>query len=134
MKIRKMTADFGRLHGETLSLGEGLNVVAAPNESGKSTWCAFLKAMLYGVDSAQRARADFLPDKTRYAAWDGGEMAGEMELEWQGKEITLRRESRAGAPMKAFTAVYTGTETPVESLSGASAGETLTGVIRMYWV
>ena len=82
MRIRKMTADFGRLQGESLSLGDGLNVIAAPNESGKSTWCAFLKAMLYGVDSAQRARAGFLPDKTRYAAWDGGEMAGEMELVW----------------------------------------------------
>ena len=30
MKIRKMTADFSRLQGETLELGEGLNVVAAP--------------------------------------------------------------------------------------------------------
>ena len=130
MKIRKMTADFGRLQGETLTLGEGLNVIAAPNESGKSTWCAFLKAMLYGVDSAQRARAGFLPDKTRYAAWDGGEMAGEMELCWQGKEITLRRAALAGQPMKSFSAVYTGTETPVEELSGANAGETLTGVGR----
>lgn len=130
MKIRKMTADFGRLQGETITLGEGLNVIAAPNESGKSTWCAFLKAMLYGVDSAQRARAGFLPDKTRYAAWDGGEMAGEMELTWQGKDITLRRAALAGAPMKSFSAVYTGTETPVPELTGATAGETLTGVSR----
>ncbi len=130
MRIEKMTADFGRLQGETLTLGEGLNVIAAPNESGKSTWCAFLKAMLYGVDSAQRARAGFLPDKTRYAAWDGGEMAGEMELSWQGKEITLRRSALAGAPMKDFSAVYTGTETPVPELTGPTAGETLTGVSR----
>ena len=130
MRIRKMTADFGRLQGESLSLGDGLNVIAAPNESGKSTWCAFLKAMLYGVDSAQRARADFLPDKTRYAAWDGGEMAGEMELVWQNREITLRRASMAGQPMKDFSAVYTGTETPVPGLTGTSAGETLTGVAR----
>ena len=130
MRIRKMTADFGRLQGESLSLGDGLNVIAAPNESGKSTWCAFLKAMLYGVDSAQRARADFLPDKTRYAAWDGGEMAGEMELVWQNREITLRRASLAGQPMKDFSAVYTGTETPVPGLTGTSAGETLTGVAR----
>ena len=130
MRIRKMTADFGRLQGETLVLGDGLNVIAAPNESGKSTWCAFLKAMLYGVDSAQRARAGFLPDKTRYAAWDGGEMAGEMELVWQEKEITLRRAALAGQPMKDFSAVYTGTETPVPGLTGAGAGETLTGVGR----
>ena len=130
MKIRKMTADFGRLQGETLSLGDGLNVIAAPNESGKSTWCAFLKAMLYGVDSAQRARAGFLPDKTRYAAWSGGEMAGEMELVWQDREITLRRAALAGQPMRDFSAVYTGTETPVPGLTGIAAGEMLTGVDR----
>ena len=74
MKIRKMTAHFGTLKGESLVLGEGLNVITAPNERGKSTWCAFLKAMLYGVDTSKRASAGVLPDKTRYAAWDGSAM------------------------------------------------------------
>jgi len=128
MKIRKMTAHFGTLKGESLVLGEGLNVITAPNERGKSTWCAFLKAMLYGVDTSKRASAGVLPDKTRYAAWDGSAMAGEMELLWQDREITLSRRGRANAPMRDFSAVYTGTATPVPELSGVSAGETLTGV------
>ena len=51
MKINKLTASFGKLENETLSLHDGLNVIYAPNESGKSTWCAFIMAMLYGVDS-----------------------------------------------------------------------------------
>ena len=67
MKIRKLTASFGKLEHESLSFHEGLNVIYAPNESGKSTWCAFIQAMLYGVDSAQRPKAGFLPDKLRYA-------------------------------------------------------------------
>ena len=49
MIIRKMTASFGMLKNDTLELGEGLNIVYAPNESGKSTWCGFIKAMLYGI-------------------------------------------------------------------------------------
>lgn len=61
MKINKLTASFGKLENETLSLHDGLNIIYAPNESGKSTWCAFIMAMLYGVDSSERARAGYLP-------------------------------------------------------------------------
>ena len=39
-----MTATFGKLQGQTLELRDGLNILEAPNETGKSTWCAFLLA------------------------------------------------------------------------------------------
>ena len=52
MMIKKLDATFGKLEGESLELHDGLNVISAPNESGKSTWCAFVRAMLYGVDSS----------------------------------------------------------------------------------
>ena len=42
MKIHRLSAVFGRLQGETLALTDGLNILQAPNESGKSTWCALL--------------------------------------------------------------------------------------------
>ena len=41
-----MTATFGKLQTETLTLEPGLNLLQMPNETGKSTWCAFLLAML----------------------------------------------------------------------------------------
>lgn len=129
MEIRKLTASFGKLEGESLSFGSGLNVITAPNESGKSTWCAFIRAMLYGVDSSQRQKAGFLPDKTKYAPWSGAPMQGSMEIEKDGREITLVRTTKtASAPMRAFSAVYTGTNVAVEGLTGANAGEMLTGV------
>ena len=131
MKIRKLTASFGKLNNETLTFRDGLNVIYAPNESGKSTWCAFIQAMLYGVDSAQRARAGFLPDKQRYAPWSGAPMEGTMELTADRCDITITRHSSAkNAPMRDFTATYTGTNTPVEGLTEANAGEMLTGVNR----
>ena len=40
MKIYSMTATFGKLSHETLTFKPGLNVIEAPNEWGKSTWCA----------------------------------------------------------------------------------------------
>ena len=129
MIIRHMQGTFGTLDGEQLRLDTGLNIIYAPNESGKSTWCAFLRAMLYGIDTFQRARAGFVPDKQKYAPWSGKPMAGELELEQDGKRITIRRWTEAkSAPMRAFSAVYTGTDIPVPGLTANDAGEQLTGV------
>ena len=129
MIIRHMQGTFGTLDGEQLRLDTGLNIIYAPNESGKSTWCAFLRAMLYGIDTSQRARAGFVPDKQKYAPWSGKPMAGELELEQGGKCITIRRWTEAkSAPLRGFSAVYTGTDIPVPGLTAADAGEQLTGV------
>ena len=129
MIIRHMQGTFGTLDGEQLRLDTGLNIIYAPNESGKSTWCAFLRAMLYGIDTSQRARAGFVPDKQKYAPWSGKPMAGELELEQGGKCITIRRWTETpGAPLRGFSAVYTGTDIPVPGLTATDAGEQLAGV------
>lgn len=129
MIIRHMQGTFGTLDGEQLRLDTGLNIIYAPNESGKSTWCAFLRAMLYGIDTSQRARAGFVPDKQKYVPWSGKPMAGKLELEQGGKRITIRRWTEApNAPLRGFSAVYTGTDIPVPGLTAADAGEQLTGV------
>ena len=58
-------------------------------------------------------------------------MAGEMDISHAGRDITLRRSTKAAnAPMREFSAVYTGTEERVPGLDGASAGEALTGATR----
>ncbi len=129
MIIKKMTANFGCLENAELELSEGLNIISAPNESGKSTWCAFIRAMLYGVDSSQREKGGIKPDKVKYAPWSGASMSGEMEIEHEGKAITLRRSSKsAAAPMREFSAVYTGSADNVPELTGGNAGEKLTGM------
>ena len=131
MKIRKCTASFGKLENESLSFREGLNVIYAPNESGKSTWCAFIMAMLYGIDSSERARNGYLPDKLRYAPWSGAPMEGTMELEADRCDITITRSTKGkNAPMQEFSAVYTGSNVPVKGLTGSNAGELLTGVSK----
>lgn len=131
MMIKRLDATFGKLEGESLELHDGLNVISAPNESGKSTWCAFVRAMLYGVDSSERQKAGFLPDKMRFAPWSGSAMQGSMQLESGGKDITITRTTKtASAPMREFSAVYTGTSVSVEGLNGNNAGEVLTGVSR----
>ncbi len=131
MKINKLTASFGKLQNESLSFHDGLNVIYAPNESGKSTWCAFIRAMLYGVDSSERAKSGHLPDKLRYAPWSGAPMEGSMELTANRCDITIVRSTKSkNAPMREFSATYTGSNVKVDGLTGQNAGEMLTGVSR----
>ncbi len=126
--IQKMTATFGNLEKATLVPGDGLNVITAPNESGKSTWVAFLKAMFYGVDTKDRDKIGYLADKNRYQPWSGAPMSGEIQLNWNGRDITIRRTSTRTAPMQQFEAVYTATGDPVPGLTGSNVGQELLGV------
>ena len=130
MKIKSMTATFGKLDRARLELGAGLNLIQAPNEGGKSTWAAFWKAMLYGIDTRDRDRKGYLADKNRYQPWSGAPMEGEVTLEFQDRDITIRRGPRGNTPFGAFSAVYTGTEEPVPGLTADNCGQLLTGAGR----
>ena len=125
-----MTASFGTLQNDTLELGDGLNIVFAPNESGKSTWCGFIRAMLYGVDSAAREKGGVKPDKVRFAPWSGMPMAGTMDIEHEGMPVTLARQGSASAPMRECTVVYSGTGNPVRGIDNSSPGDALLGVSK----
>ena len=128
MKIKSMTATFGRLDRARLEPGPGLTLIHAPNEGGKSTWAAFWRAMLYGIDTGDRDKKGYLADKNRYQPWSGAPMEGEVTLELEGREITIRRGSKRNAPFGVFSAVYAGTQEPVPGLTAANCGELLTGV------
>ena len=131
LRIHRMSATFGKLDQQKLELTDGLNVIQAPNESGKSTWCAFLLAMLYGVNSRERDRAGFIAEKNRYAPWSGAAMAGRLDCRAGENELTLTRATkRQTAPLGDFRAVYAGTNDDVPGLTGQSCGETLLGVSR----
>lgn len=134
MKIKTMTATFGGLHQARLTPSEGLTVISAPNEGGKSTWAGFLKAMLYGIDTRERDKNGFLADKNRYQPWSGSPMWGELQLEWEGRDITIRRTTNRSGPMQGFEAVYTSTGDPVPGLTAATVGQTLLGVGKEVFV
>ncbi len=128
MHILEMQAAFGRLRGDSLRLEPGLNLIYAPNESGKSTWCSFIRTMLYGLPTRQSGP---LADKNRFAPWTGEAMQGRMDLETGGQRWTVLRDTRrASAPMQNFACTYTGTAQPVPEVNGQNLGETLLGVPR----
>ncbi len=130
MRIYSMTATFGKLDHETLTLKSGLNIIEAPNEWGKSTWCAFLTNMLYGIDTRARAKGTELPDKERYAPWSGAPMSGRMDLHWNGTDITIERRTKGRIPFGEFRAFETATGIDIPELTATNCGEQLLGVER----
>ncbi len=128
MRIYKMTATFGKLEQATLELKPGLNIVTAPNEWGKSTWCTFLIAMLYGLDTREKTTRTALADKDRYAPWSGSPMAGRIDLNWNGRDITIERRTRRRIPLGEFQAYETESGLPVTELTASNCGAVLLGV------
>lgn len=126
MQLLHANATYGKLDQARLDLQPGLNVICAPNEGGKSTWCRFLLTMFYGLNTRQRGD---LADKNRFQPWSGSLMQGKLELSAGDKELTLsRRTQRPDAPLGVFSCTYSGTDTPVPGLDAARCGETLLGV------
>ena len=128
MRIYKMTATFGKLEQQTLTLEPGLNIIEAPNEWGKTTWYTFLVTMLYGLDTRAKTTKTALADKEKYAPWSGSPMAGRIDLHWNGRDITIERSSKGRSPMGVFRAYETQSGLAVPELTAANCGQMLLGV------
>ena len=128
MKIYKMTATFGKLEHAELTLQPGLNILTAPNEWGKSTWCAFLVAMLYGLDTRAKTTKTTLADKERYAPWSAIPWRVALTWNWNGRDITIERRTKGRVPLGEFKAYETDSGLPVPELTAANCGQQLLGV------
>lgn len=130
MIIKSMTATFGKLENAALELQPGLNVIAAPNEWGKSTWCAFLEAMLYGIDTRSRSTKTTLSEKEHFQPWSGRPMEGRIDLIHNGRSITIQRRTAGRVPLGSFAAFETETGLPIPELTAENCGILLLGVER----
>ncbi len=122
MWIKKLYATFGKLNNETLSLSSGLNVIYGKNESGKSTWTSFIRAMFYGISTREKKKDGFIPDKEKFLPWSGDAMYGKMELENESGAITVERTSAKAGVLSKVTAKFD------ESGLDAPVGDALVGV------
>ncbi len=76
MRLRKLWIDaYGRLTGREIELCEGLQVIAGPNERGKSTLRSFIGDMLYGQKRSPLQRLYDDANELR-APWNGQEHYG----------------------------------------------------------
>ncbi len=116
MKIDNIHIDgFGVWADKTWGpLDPGLNIFHGPNETGKSTLMAFIRAMLFGFEKRGSAR--------RYEPVNGGPHGGRLDL--IVGDTRLRVERKQGRHARGTVTVYagdaTGDETALERLLGGT--------------
>ena len=84
--------------------------------------------MLYGLDTRAKTTKTALADKERYQPWSGSPMSGRIDLNWNGRDITIERTTRRRVPLGEFKAYETESGLPVEELTAANCGSVLLGV------
>ncbi|HBR32753.1 MAG TPA: hypothetical protein DD733_11800, partial [Clostridiales bacterium] len=72
-------SSFGKLKMLSIVPDKGINLLSAPNESGKSTLAAFIKFMFYGYTSG-RMQSILENDKKLYTPWDNPQSEGALYL------------------------------------------------------
>lgn len=90
MKINKLhIVGFGGLKNCELFLDKNFNMIQGPNEYGKTTLFAFIRAMLFGLKGTRRS---IVRDYERYLPLDNPtEFRGEMQVELYGEEYLIDR-------------------------------------------
>lgn len=70
---------FGKIKNKEIFFDDELNIIYGDNEAGKTTVCAFIKAMLYGMDNSRKNDIRTVARK-RYMPLDGSSMSGSMQI------------------------------------------------------
>ena len=117
---------FGKLNNLNIEFGDKLNVVYGPNEAGKTTILAFIKAMLYGMTSRKRDIRE--NDRLRFQPWHGDFGAGELYFKDENKsEFVIRRNlGNVRRDNLQVTSVQTGQRIPEYERN--NPGETILGL------
>ena len=84
--------------------------------------------MLYGIETRVHTTKTALADKERYAPWSGSPMSGSIDLCWNGRDITIQRQSKGKGLLNLFRAYETATGIDVPELTGENCGQQLLGV------
>lgn len=84
-------SNFGKLQDFSYDFAEGLNIICEENGWGKSTFAAFLRAMLYGMPQAGSRTKLAEAERRRFKPWQGGEIGGYLVFEVNGKTYKAER-------------------------------------------
>lgn len=114
---------FGCISNKIITPSKGINLITAPNESGKTTLAHFIKFVFYGF-SGQRVSNISDNEKKHYIPWDNPRAAGAVEFSLGTAKYRVEREYLAGKDI----CIVTEKETGKEILKGQVPGECFFGV------
>ena len=119
--------NFGKLSQFSFHFSDGINVICEDNGWGKTTFAAFIKAMLYGLP-ASRSKDLFENERARYMPWQGGVFGGWLSFEVKGKAYRIERRFEAKSAQDTFTLSDLSTNTPTDAYPDAPGGVALFGI------
>lgn len=92
MFIKKLSIEhFGKFLETNIILKDGINIIYAKNEGGKSTLHSFIRGMLVGIDKP-RGRETKEDLYSKYLPWDGRNLySGSMDFELNGRSYRIYR-------------------------------------------
>ena len=133
MRIERVTGHaFGPFTGESLDLAPGLTVVSGPNEAGKSSWHAAIRAGICGVRRGRGAGTKVESAfEERHRPWDGdGRWAVEVRLLLDdGRTIEISQDLAGKVACRA-TDVVLGRDVSDEILDGTPDASRWLGLDR----
>ena len=91
MKLKNVQINgFGKLEDKNIIFDDKINLIIGENESGKSTFMGFIKAIFYGVNKNKAGNA--FSEHERYKPWKDIEFSGKVEYEIAGKTYSVFRD------------------------------------------
>ncbi len=115
---------FGKLKNVVVTADSGINILSAPNESGKSTLAAFIKFAFYGfVGSRKQSLTD--NERELFTPWDGETSEGSITFTVDGEKYILHRRC---APSGKESCEIINRLTGNPEFAGAVPGEAIFGV------
>ena len=109
--IRCHIENFGVLSDFDFAFSAGLTTICRPNGFGKSTFAAFIKAMLYGFPRTGD-RSIVENERKRYDPWQGGKYGGFLEFETGGTAYRVTRYFGKTAAKDTFSLIDLTTHQP----------------------
>ena len=117
MKIKQCYIEsFGKLSEYKVSFNDGLNSILAENGWGKSTLCAFIKAMFYGLGTERRQSLDE-NDRKKYYPWQGGRFGGSLTFTVNDIEYRIERSFGKKSSDDTFALIDTRSGSPSDAYS-----------------
>lgn len=83
--------NFGKFSNFDINFSDKINQFVYENGWGKSTLCAFIKAMFYGMEAKGRKK-DFQSERSKFEPWQGGNYGGGLTIEVKGKKYQIFRQ------------------------------------------
>ena len=88
--IKAYVQNFGTLSSFSHTFDGSIDSICLENGAGKSTFVAFIRAMLYGL-SPNRGKDLMVNERAKYTPWQGGVFGGWLSFETNGKTYRIER-------------------------------------------